>query len=234
MTPSSDVCVALLARTRSSHDEAEKRCSTRTLRPDEERAVDAHLGVDVEERQLGQVRVAGAEVEQLAVPLREQVQVRVREHGALRGARGARGEVDRADVRGGDGGRRTERRRRDRAATQNGDGLDATGHVRRRAPTTTTVRRCSSLPADAVDGIEERVLDDQHRRRGRVDEMLEERPAVVDVDRHLHGAEPGRRRARRGRTRRGCASSAAPGRRAPPRAGRGPAATTSASAAVSA
>ena len=39
--------------------------------------------------------------------------------------------------------------------------------------------------------IEERVLNDQHRGGGRIDEMLEERPAVVDVDRDLHGAEPG-------------------------------------------
>ena len=33
MTPSREVCVALLARTRSSHDDAENRCSMRTRAP---------------------------------------------------------------------------------------------------------------------------------------------------------------------------------------------------------
>ncbi len=42
-------------------------------------------------------------------------------------------------------------------------------------------------------GVEQRVLDDEHVRGGRVDEVLEEGAAVVDVDGNLHGAEPGGR-----------------------------------------
>ena len=98
--------------------------------------------------------------------------------------------MDRADVRGGDGGRRRSavrgiEQRRER------DGLDATAHVLDGADDDDGAKvlepsgRCGH-------GIEERILDDQDRRGGRVDEMLEERPAVVDVDRDLHGAEPGR------------------------------------------
>ena len=61
------------------------------------------------------------------------------------------------------------------------------------SPTTTAVRRCGEPAGRGGDGVEQRVLDDEHVRGGRVDEVLEEGAAVVDVDGNLHGAEPGGR-----------------------------------------
>ena len=155
-------------------------------RPDEQGAVDAHLGVDVEERQLGEVRVAGAEIEELTVALREEVQVGVREDRALRRSGGTRREVDRSDIRRGDDDVRAgggvaieERRVRNRLETR---------HCDRRADHDDGAQMLEAR-GRGRHCIEEHVLDDEHTRGGGVDEMLEERSAVVDVHRHLHCAE---------------------------------------------
>ena len=154
-------------------------------RPDEQRAVEAHLGVDVEQRQLGQVHVAGAEVEELAVALGEQVQRRVREQGPLRAARGARGEVDRRRI--GRAGSRARRR---------GLGGEQLRQARHAHPGPEVDRvaddddrpQARQRPERGGDRIEQLVLDDQRRRLARVHEVLEKRPAVVDVHRHLDPA----------------------------------------------
>ena len=188
-------------------------------RPDEEGAVDAHLGVDVEERQLGQVRVAGAQVEQLAVALREQVQEGVGEHGALRRARRAGGEVDRADVRG---------RRRSPAVARRARSSDANGTRREPRPGAARAHR-RRPPCGGARAVRPRRRDRSRGARPRRSSTSaaavfarcsRKCAAVVDVDRDLHGAEPGRAEPRRARTRRGCASSAARGRRARPRGAR--------------
>ena len=206
MTPSRDVCVALLARTRSSQRDAEKRCSSRDARPDEERAVDGHLGVDVEERQLGQVDVS---------PVR---------------GRAARGCVPRAGAGARAAGPRPSRRpdvpevkwiaptsegatdaasaggvRVERAVTRTRTVSSARAGARGAPPTTTTVRRCSSLPADAgnvsrsasstISTVGLRPYSTRCSRNS---------PAVVDVDRDLRRRRAGQRRTTRGRTRPGC------------------------------
>ena len=139
----------------------------------------------MEERQLGQVRVAGAEVEQLAVSLGEQVQA----------ACGSRAPFERPEVpevkwiaAGSDA--------RDRGRAAAGSAASSSAQARHAHPGPEVDRvaddddrpQARQRPERGGDRVEQLVLDDQRRRLARVHEVLEERPAVVDVHRHLNPA----------------------------------------------
>ena len=153
----------------------------------EQPAVDGHLRVDVEERQLGQVDAVRPEPEELAVAAAEQVHRAVRDDRALGDAGRARREVDGRRVGGPPGMRRPRvggeelRERDDPHADESAHVADDDHRLERGQPR-----------QGRLDRVEQVGLDDDHAgARGRR-EVLEEHAAVVDVDRHLGCAE-GRR-----------------------------------------